>query len=188
MHQRERGNLPELNQTSTQHKPSHFSKSAPNLDKSRAAAAIGLSNTSANDSSTSALSLHNNVLGKSVDGLNIPIQTNNNHSTSSNHKKMLKASGSHSITSVASRSQHSVNDMERNNSSNSTKTIGSADRLNNNNDRFVSYVEEETENNDEYYDDDDNTEKTGCFSFISRSGDDSYMKRKKHSLDSKTTE
>lgn len=76
LHQnRVRGNLPALSQTSTQD-PLHFSKSAPNLDKSRPAA----------DSPTNATSTHNNFLGKSVDGLNIINKTdtknNNNYSNS----------------------------------------------------------------------------------------------------------
>lgn len=136
LHQsRVRSYLPALNQAATQNPP-HFSKSAPNLDKSR---------TAGNDSPTNASSSHNDFLGKSVDGLNI-IKTSKNN----------------------------------NNYGNSTK-LGSVDCLNNG-DRYVKY-------NDNDYDDDDDedTATPGCFSFISRN-DDTLMKRKKHSLDSKMAE
>lgn len=147
LHSRERSHLPAaLTQPSTQD-PTQFSKSAPNLDKSRNAAGSNLAHT------TNASSSHNNILGKSVDGLNLIHAGNDNTSYS-----------------------------------NSTE-LGSADRLNNNHntineeyningDRFIIYDGD---------DDDDDDSKTGCFSFISRS-DDSYMKRKKHSLDSRMTE
>lgn len=137
LHQsRVRSYLPALNQAATQN-PTHFSKSAPNLDKTRAAG---------NDSPTNPSSSHNNFLGKSVDGLNIIKTSKNNNSYS-----------------------------------NSTK-LGSVDCLNNG-DRYVKYNNNDDE--DEYDDDDDeDTPTPGCFSFISRN-DDSLMKRKKHSLDSK---
>lgn len=135
LHQsRVRSYLPALSQAVTQN-PTHFSKSAPNLDKSRAAG---------NDSPTNATSSHNNFLGKSVDGLNI-IKTNKNN----------------------------------NNYGNSTKLGASVDHLNNG-DRYAKH-------NKRYdYDDDDDEDNVtpGCFSFIGRN-DDSLMKRKKHSLDSK---
>lgn len=127
-----RGYLPALSQTSTQD-PLHFSKSAPNLDKSRPAG---------NDSPTNAA--HNNFLGKSVDhGLNI-IKT----------------------------------DKKNNNNYSSTK-LGSVDQLNSGN-RYAIYDDDDD-------DDDEDVATPGCFSFISRN-DDSLMKRKKHSLDSKMVE
>lgn len=69
-----------LSQASPQNPP-HFSKSAPNLDKSRAAG---------NDSPTSATSSHNNFLGKSVDGLNI-IKTNNNKTNNNSYSNSTKS-------------------------------------------------------------------------------------------------
>lgn len=65
---RTRTNLPALDQAATD-KPPHFSKSAPNLDKSRAAG---------NDSPPGASSSHNHFLGKSVDGLNMINSSNSN--------------------------------------------------------------------------------------------------------------
>lgn len=127
---RVRGYLPALSQTSTQD-PLHFSKSAPNLDKSRPAG---------NDSPTNAP--HTNFLGKSVDALN-----------------MIKT------------------DKKNNNNCSSTK-LGSVDQLNSGN-RYV-YDDEED-------DEDEDVATPGCFSFIGRN-DDSLMKRKKHSLDSKMVE
>lgn len=154
------------------------------MDKSRAAAASHSSVNSTTNTSTT----HNTVLGKSVDGLNI-IQHNNNNNHSSNQKKSLKAAGNHSM--AISRSQHCVNDMDRScNSSNSTiKAVGTVhQRLKNGSDRFIRYDKENDVDDFDEFDDDDNGEKTGCFSFISRSGDDSYTKRKKHSFDSKMAE
>lgn len=151
LHSRERSHLPALTQT-TSEEPTLFSKSAPNLDKSRNAAANNLANT------TNASSSHNNILGTLVDDMDF----------------MLTG-----------------HDAPSNNNSNE---LGSADRLNNNNpnnnsilnhfndDRYTIYDYNEDD------DDDDDTEKTGCFSFIGVRGDDSYMKRKKHSLDSRMTE
>lgn len=147
LHSRERSHLPALTQTTSQ-EPPQFSKSAPNLDKSRIAAA---NNLPANASSS-----HNNILGTLADDLNFM----------------------HTGT------------VDAQSYSNSTE-LGSADRLNNNNphndsllngDRYTIYDYDEDD------DDDDDTEKTGCFSFIGVRGDDSYMKRKKHSLDSRMTE
>lgn len=123
-----------LSQASPQNPP-HFSKSAPNLDKSRAAG---------NDSPTSATSSHSNFLGKSVDGLNM-IKTNNNKSNNNSY-------------------------------SNSTKS-GSVDHLNNGG-RYVRHIELHDD------DDDDDDVKSGCFSIFNRN-EDSLVKRKKHSLDSK---
>lgn len=146
LHSRERSHLPALIQTSTQD-PTLFSKSAPNLDKSRNAAGNNLAHT------TNASSSHNNILGKSVDGLNLIHAGNDNNSYS-----------------------------------NSTE-LGSVDRLNNNHNNTNN--EEYNINGDRFIfhdgdDDDDDTDK-GCFGFISRI-DDSNMKRKKHSLDSRMTD
>lgn len=74
LHQRERPYLPALSQASPQN-PTHFSKSAPNLDKKCARVA-------GNDSPTNASSSHSNFLGKSVDGLNIIKSNKNSHSNS----------------------------------------------------------------------------------------------------------
>lgn len=78
LHQsRVRSFLPALSQTSTQN-PSHFSKSAPNLDKSRPAGHDSPTNASASS-----------FLGKSVDGLNIIKNNNNNNNYYSNNSTKL---------------------------------------------------------------------------------------------------
>lgn len=143
LHQRERPYLQALSQASTQN-PTHFSKSAPNLDKSRAAGT---------DSPTNASTSHNNFLGKSVDGLNVITKTNNNNNNS--------------------------NKTNNNNSYGNSTKLGSVDQLNND-DRYARHLEL-CEDDD---DDDEDGVRPGCFSFIGRN-DDSLLKRKKHSLDSK---
>lgn len=166
LHQRERGYLPALNQTTVTSTP-QFSKSAPNLDKSRAnlglpsAAATATATTVAdvNDAAAAAAAIadlhqplqstssssHNNILGKSVEGLNqIQIVTSGNSSSSNSTIKT-----------------HRYN-------------IGSLDALHCDGERYT------------YDDDDDDVEVKGCFGFIR--SDDGYVKRKKHSLDSKMAE
>lgn len=129
LHQRARGNLPALAQVSTQ-KPTHFSKSAPNLDKSRVAG---------NDSPTNASTSHTNFLGKSVDALNI-IKSGKNNNNYGNSTKL--EADDHSNTGQYMR------------------------------------------HNEQTIDDDEDVATPGCFSFIGRN-DDTIVKRKKHSLDSK---
>lgn len=116
-----------------------FSKSAPNLDKSR----IGTSGMLANQPNTNlpSSSSRNNILGKSVEGLNT-VNNSSNNSTAFVHRQ----------------------------------NIGSVDGLN--------YGEKYSYDDDE--DDEDDEEVKGCFGFIR--SDDHYVKRKKHSLDSKMAE
>lgn len=145
LHSRERSHLPAMTQTSSQ-EPTEFSKSAPNLDKSRNTAGNNLTHA------TNASSSHNNILGKSVDGLNLTQADGANK----------KYNNSTELGSV-----------DRLNNNNTTNNDTNADNMNG--DRFIIYDD----------DDDDDTERTpGCFSFMGRS-DDSHMKRKKHSLDSR---
>lgn len=174
LHQRERGYLPALNQTTVTSTP-QFSKSAPNLDKSRAnlglpsAAATATATTTTTDANdaaaaaacaaaaaaaivdsqqllhSSSSSSHNNVLGKSVEGLN---------------KLKIMTSGSSSSSNSTSKT-HRYN-------------IGSLDALHCDGERYT------------YDDDEDDVEVKGCFGFIR--SDDGYVKRKKHSLDSRMTE
>lgn len=132
LHQRERGHLPAMRQTSA--RAPQFSKSAPNLDKSRIAAAM-LPNQQSTHQSTSG---RMNVLGKSVEGLN----TLSNGNGGSNAQR--------------TDNKYAFEDFEE---------------------------EESCIDEDE---DDEDVEVKGCFGFIR--SDDSYVKRKKYSLDSKMAE
>lgn len=143
LHQRARSNLPVLAQTTTQ-KPTPFSKSAPNLDKTRVAG---------NDSPTNASTSHSNFLGKSVDALN-----------------MIKSGKSNSNYSNTTKLGHNDSKCKYNRYDRRTKSY-----------RNIGDVEYED-------DGDDTAEAVGCFSFISGGKDDTLMKRKKHSLDSKMTD
>lgn len=131
--------MPALAQATTQN-PTPFSKSAPNLDKTRVAG---------NDSPTNASTSHNNFLGKSVDALN-----------------MIKSGKSN------------------NNYSNTTKLGHNASKYNRYDRRTKSYRNIGDVDYDDDDDDDETAETVGCFSFIGRN-EDTLMKRKKHSLDSK---
>lgn len=144
--------MPALAQATTQN-PTPFSKSAPNLDKTRVAG---------NDSPTNASSTsHNNFLGKSVDALNMikSGKSNNNYSNTTTNK--LGQSGGSGVGG-----DRKYNRYDRR--SKSYRNIGEV-----------------------YYDNDDDDDETaetiGCFSFIGRN-EDTLMKRKKHSLDSKMSE
>lgn len=121
MHQRERGHLPALRPAA---RIPHFSKSAPNLDKSRTSSATLTASASRND-----------ILGKSYEGLNAIINNNN--------------------------------DIDKLN-------LDLDDRSTN------------QEHDDYDDDDDDDVEVKGCFGFIR--SDDSFIRHKKSSLDSKISE
>lgn len=154
MHQRERGHLPALSQTPTDDAPA-FSKSAPNLDKSRTNNLAQQTNDSPTKASSTS---HNNMLGKSVDGLNI-IRSNKN-------KNKTNATASVNINGNAT----------------ATTKLGSDTQLLN------GLIEDVQIINGIYDTDDDDDDEgiTGCFNFISLStNNESYSKRKKHSLDSK---
>lgn len=150
MHQRERGHLPALSQTPTNDAPEFF-KSAPNLDKSR----INHLAQQTNDSSTKASTSHNNMLGKSVDGLNI-IRSNKNK-----NKTITNANSTTKLDSDNHLDDNLLEDFAKNNNyKKGTNGI--------------------------IYDTDDEEGLMGCFNFISRNdNNESYSKRKKHSLDSK---
>lgn len=157
MHQRERGHLPALSQTPTNDAPA-FSKSAPNLDKSRTNNNLA---QQTNDSPTKASTSHNNMLGKSVDGLNIIRSNKNKNKTNATTANAnMNVNGNANATTKLDSDIHFEEDFR---------------------------IENGLYDPDDYDDnDDDNEGITGCFSFISRNdNNESYSKRKKHSLDSK---
>lgn len=195
MHQRERGYLPALNQTAVT-STTQFSKSAPNLDKSRAnlglptaaaAAAAAAADTTAmtatepqdangicttktvdslqpSQQCSTTSSSHNNILGKN--------KTNANEISAPHHHPYASSDAeiSMQLTSCSS----SINSNSTNQTTTHRYNIGSLDALHCNGERYT------------YDDDDDDVEVKGCFAFIR--GDDGYVKRKKHSLDSKMAE
>lgn len=132
LHQRERGHLPAMRQTSAR-KP-QFSKSAPNLDKSRTAMQLQ------NDRQDQTDLTRNNILGKSVEGLN-------------------------TINNSSSTDRHVFDDLDE--------------------EEDDSHYDIDNKDYDD--DDDDDVNVKGCFGFI-RGVEESYVKRKKFSLDSKMTE
>lgn len=156
VHQRERGHLPALRQTSA--RAPQFSKSAPNITNKSRIPASNASQPEQQQQQQQQLQqqyqpqMHHsnsgrmNILGKSIDGLSTISNGNCSSTNTSNHTNNLN-----------------------NNQSNSKNRSHAYDA--------------------DYFDEDDEDEapvKT-CFPFL-RGGDDSYLKRKKYSLDSKMDE